>query len=457
MSNPKIKFVVTPPPDADVENSDASYTDTVASGGLLVLPDSQINVNSVDSGDVVSVKTIDVNITDGVDPVTPTSVGLVGNTLTIEVPSGGATMNVDFSADKVVANIGETIAFTDLTDNSPTHWSWRFDNAGVSISQNPNFIFNTKGFKNITLLAGKVGVGSVEIKNNYLEILFQGILDIYTTADLAFSLRRLRVGYTGNCIRVRRSGDNTEQDIGFNATDTLDTAALLAFVGSGNGFVTAWYDQSGNSRNIAQSTAVNQPQIVSSGVVLTRNGLPCVRYSASINTMALVTASNYSVPAATTFSAVFTPLAGTSSYRYIYTVGTTASAVAFHAFGYRAGGTQDDWILEDALYFGNGFGSGRNPRLISNGQRFFNGGQYVTFGTMNGTANILDVNNSVSTTRVNNAAAIPTQSGIFRLGNSSANNEQLSGDVQEFILWGNNLTSDKAGIISNANNFYNVF
>jgi hypothetical protein len=33
------------------------------------------------------VKTIDVNITDGVDPVTPTSVGLVGNTLTIEVPT----------------------------------------------------------------------------------------------------------------------------------------------------------------------------------------------------------------------------------------------------------------------------------------------------------------------------------------------------------------------------------
>ena len=94
MSNPKIKFIVTPPPDATVENSDASYTDTVASGGLLVLPDSQINVNSVDSGDVVSVKTIDVNITDGVDPVTPTSVGLVGNTLTIEVPSGASPSGV---------------------------------------------------------------------------------------------------------------------------------------------------------------------------------------------------------------------------------------------------------------------------------------------------------------------------------------------------------------------------
>jgi hypothetical protein len=47
--------------------------------------------------------------------------------------------------------------------------------------------------------------------------------------------------------------------------------------------------------------------------------------------------------------------------------------------------------------------------------------------------------------------------GVFRLGNSSINGEQFSGDIQEFILWGNNLTSDKAGIISNSNNFYNVF
>jgi hypothetical protein len=81
--------------DSSVENSDASYSVSVLAENSLVLPDSQINVNSVDSGDVVSVKTIDVNLTDGVDPVTPTSVGLVGNTLTIEVPSGGGSFNVD--------------------------------------------------------------------------------------------------------------------------------------------------------------------------------------------------------------------------------------------------------------------------------------------------------------------------------------------------------------------------
>ena len=77
-------------PDATVENSDSSYSGTVASGGSLSIPDTQINVNGVDQGDVVSVQTIDVNVTDGTDPVTPDAVSLSGNTLTIEVPTGGA-------------------------------------------------------------------------------------------------------------------------------------------------------------------------------------------------------------------------------------------------------------------------------------------------------------------------------------------------------------------------------
>jgi hypothetical protein len=82
--------------DTTVENSDASYSVNVLAEGSLILPDSQINVNSVDRGDVVSVKTIDVNLEDSLgDPVTPTSVGLVGNTLTIEVASGGGSYDID--------------------------------------------------------------------------------------------------------------------------------------------------------------------------------------------------------------------------------------------------------------------------------------------------------------------------------------------------------------------------
>ena len=57
----------------------------------------------------------------------------------------------------------------------------------------------------------------------------------------------------------------------------LDTNALLAHVGGGNGFVTTWYDQSGNGRNATQATAANQPRIVSNGVLHTLGGRPTIR------------------------------------------------------------------------------------------------------------------------------------------------------------------------------------
>jgi hypothetical protein len=54
----------------------------------------------------------------------------------------------------------------------------------------------------------------------------------------------------------------------------LDTAALLAFVGAGNGFVTTWHDQSGNGRNATQTDPTLQPRIVSNGAIETQNGRP---------------------------------------------------------------------------------------------------------------------------------------------------------------------------------------
>lgn len=93
-------------------------------------------------------------------------------------------------------------------------------------------------------------------------------LDPYS-ADLAaaYSLRRLLTSYTGPAIRVRRSSDNAETDIGFTAGGDLDTATLATFVGGGSGYVTRWYDQSPNARHAIQATASRQPTIVTAGAV----------------------------------------------------------------------------------------------------------------------------------------------------------------------------------------------
>jgi hypothetical protein len=107
------------------------------------------------------------------------------------------------------------------------------------------------------------------------------------TAAAAYSLRKLSSTYNGPAIRVRRT-DNTEENIGFTATGDLNTAALLAHVGSGDGFVTTWYDQSGNGRNATQTNANSQPQIVSNGTIEMQNGRPTVRQSNQNQTLPII-------------------------------------------------------------------------------------------------------------------------------------------------------------------------
>ena len=104
------------------------------------------------------------------------------------------------------------------------------------------------------------------------------LLDAYPSAAAAYSVRLLRSAYTGSAIRVRRSSDNAEQNIGFSGAN-LDTSALTSFCSGTNGFVTTWYDQSGNANNATQTTAANQPQIVSSGSVINVNSKPCLQFT----------------------------------------------------------------------------------------------------------------------------------------------------------------------------------
>jgi hypothetical protein len=104
------------------------------------------------------------------------------------------------------------------------------------------------------------------------------ISDVGITAYGAYAVRKVNPSAT-KAIQVRRSNDNATQDIGFAAgSNNLDTAALLAFVGSGSGYIAKWYDQSGNGRDLAQATTTTQPRIVNAGVVDTVNGKPAVYF-----------------------------------------------------------------------------------------------------------------------------------------------------------------------------------
>lgn len=123
---------------------------------------------------------------------------------------------------------------------------------------------------------GRFGQGFFGTLSNY-----RGPVDLVTGATAAYGLRKLRADYSGPAIRVRRSSDDTESDISFDADGALNLSDLLAFCGSGNGFVVTWYDQSGNSRHVSQATTGNQPRIVSAGVVDTKKSKPGIYFGGS--------------------------------------------------------------------------------------------------------------------------------------------------------------------------------
>ncbi|WP_126146879.1 arabinofuranosidase catalytic domain-containing protein [Synechococcus elongatus] len=121
--------------------------------------------------------------------------------------------------------------------------------------------------------------------------LSQLLSDVATTNVFAgYSLRLLSSSYLGPCIRVRRSTDGATQDIGFTG-NIVDVSAILSFVGSGNGFVHTWYDQSGNNRNLIQASVGLQPQIVNSGSLIADAGLPCMQLDGVDDTFTLSSAS----------------------------------------------------------------------------------------------------------------------------------------------------------------------
>jgi hypothetical protein len=206
-----------------------------------------------------------------VNTVAPILSGLsfVGQTLTSTIGTWTGTSPISYSY--VFLSTTDFINFTVIQSSaSPTYVVLAAD-AGKSIRCNVNA---TNSF------------GSGGSSSNYIAIK-STILDLYNTnVERCYYLTLQRGAYYGSpCIRVRRSGDNSETNIGFNTSGNLDTASLTAFViaggGTQNGFIVTYYDQSTNARNATQANNSKQAQIVSSGSLMTNGGLTITDYTVS--------------------------------------------------------------------------------------------------------------------------------------------------------------------------------
>jgi hypothetical protein len=151
---------------------------------------------------------------------------------------------------------------------------WQQDFSMIKIVSYYLFLFSTLCFSQV--------VGTpyiIQVENNTSFVLD----NISKSPTVAYSVRKLSKTYHGFCLRVRRGSDNALLDIGFDTNGDLDTTSMISFVGSSNGFVAVWYDQSGNQNNLTQLTQIYQPKIINSGVLITSNGKPFVGFYGTPN------------------------------------------------------------------------------------------------------------------------------------------------------------------------------
>lgn len=151
-------------------------------------------------------------------------------------------------------------------------------------------------------------------------------LDGFSPAFAYSAARRLRTSYTGALVRLRRSSDNVEQDIGYNGSNELDTAAITTFIGSNSAFLVTLYDQSGNARHMSQSTAAAQPRVVNAGTLEVRNGKASPFFDGTDDFLINTTPTLYAAGAATIFAVVSFDSTAPVANRRFYSEGSTASA-----------------------------------------------------------------------------------------------------------------------------------
>jgi len=297
------------------------------------------------------------------------------------------------------------------------------------------------------------------------------LLDEYPNAAAAYSLRRVNSRYTGALIRVRRdSTGQAEQDIG-SIGEALDTVALKAFIRNNSGYVTTWYDQSGNARNATQTTAANQPRIVNAGVVDKLNGKPAMYFDGSNDFLGTATVTNWTFlhysTAYTNFTVARAGIVTDPEAAYILW-GTCISN--FNIGASLSHDTRNTIPSNNALRHGMRNGSGtavsdnkQNDNSTSANTQFLatvigkplnaTAAERSAIGT---NANALQKNNTLITQNAINANALhPLRFGTSEI--SGANSFFLLGNIQESIFYQTDQTANLPVFRNNINSYYAIY
>ena len=257
------------------------------------------------------------------------------------------------------------------------------------------------------------------------------LLDTYTGAAAAYSLRQIKSTAT-NAVRVRRASDNAEQDIGFSAGE-LDTTSLASFCSGTDGFVVTWYDQSGSGNDATQGATGSQPKIYDGTTGVVTEGTK---------------------PAINLDSNDFFDLGSLSA--------ASGDDVSYYWVGDWLGETSNNnrFVLHAsetaALYIGL---IGQNASALSgtlglSSVTGYKDGVSVAVATRNNVhdafRNVYHLGELYGTTTT---AFSDTQLGRYPAGD----NHYLNGNLQEFIFYTSDQSSNRTNIEDDINTFYSIY
>lgn len=282
-------------------------------------------------------------------------------------------------------------------------------------------------------------IGSTQVNKVYLgsNLVWQKslplLLDLFPNSAAAYSLRKLRNAHTGFAIMVRRSSDNAEQGIGF-VNNELDTVSLLSFVGAGDGFVTTWYDQSGNDNHANQSTASKQPIIVSSGVVNELNGKPTMAFLSPLLMELNLSQYPFTSGGSATDKSIFAVALNDSTFNQnLYNI---ADGRDTYALTYNRSGNNTYGFL--GANYGAVGGNITGQNIISS---FAISPSSKTF------------NNSVEGVDSN---LVRANFNIISLG-SRGGSYTMDGNIQDIVMYESNQSANRTSIETNINDYYSIY
>ena len=267
------------------------------------------------------------------------------------------------------------------------------------------------------------------------------LLDTYTGATAAYSVRKLDKDYTGSCMRVREDSGDTETDIGFDSNGDLDTSAIATHCGSANGYVVTWYDQAnigGTANNVTQGTSGSQPQIYNGTAVITENGKPAVTF----NSDKLVKSSITN-----------TDICTTNAHTSVTVFNDTSSS------GFKGVWGTDDRVIDFVTRLGNtnwqySYGSSSTPEL-----RGYNAAA-SDYNTQNLSTVFKDSTNGYWRL---NGSQIDTSSGGTTVNTGTTNLElgesvglAFTGNLQEVIIWPTDNYNNRTGIESDIMTYFSI-